>query len=71
MRETDHVVLANLLFPYTEESKKISDAGNGKGLLFVFGAQDLKVDWYTETAAAVRHAIHCYVSSTKRKRATN
>ena len=77
MRETNHVILANLLFPYTEESKRLVMWEMARGVslfeeaLLVFEAQDLKVEWYTETAAAVQHAIHCYVSSTKRKRATN
>ena len=77
MRETDHIILANLLFPYTEESKRLMMQEMARGFslfeeaLLVFEAQDLKVEWYTKVAAAVQYAIQCYVPSMKRKRATN
>ena len=77
MGETDHIILANLLFPYTEEPKRLMMQEMARGFslfeeaLLVFEAQDLKVEWYTKIAAAVQYAIQCYVSSMKRKRATN
>ena len=77
MRETDHIILANLLFPYTEESKRLTMQEMARGFslfeeaLLVFEAQDLKVGRHTMIVAAGQYAVQCYVSSMKRKRATN
>ena len=49
-----------------EEEEVTEDAGNGKGIFFIWGgtvsfeAQDPNVEWYTKVAAAVQNAIQCY-----------
>ena len=62
MRETNHVILANLLFPYTEESKRLVMWEMARGVslfeeaLLVLEAQDLNAEWYIQVAAAVQNA---------------
>ena len=64
----------------TAEVTEFHDAGNGKGIFFiylfekallVFEAQDPKADRHTKVAAAVQNAIQCYhVTYDEKKRAT-
>ena len=60
-----------------EEEEVTEDAGNGKGIFFIWGgtvsfeAQDPNVEWYTKVAAAVQNATQCYhVIYEEKKRAT-
>jgi len=47
-------------------TKETHDAGNGKGVffiweaLFIFEAKHPNIDWYTKVAAATQNAVQCY-----------
>ena len=47
-------------------SEEIHDAGNGKGIFFIWGGTvsfwgtGPNIEWYTKVAAAIQNAIQCY-----------
>ena len=47
-------------------TKETHDAGNGKGVFFIwealliFEAKHPNIDWYTKVAAAIQNAVQCY-----------